>query len=310
MFRKIYGKYRGRDAVIIDGLENYSLKDTLECGQAFRYELLKSEESYVEYLTVIGDMLVTVGQESDSTLIFFGVDDKAIDEVIAPYFALSEDYEKIRGEITASTDSEWLRSAAECAKGIRILRQPPEETLISFIISQNNNIPRIRKIIRKISVEYGINLAEAGGVCPKTGKPICDSECRECGICYSFPRARDIIDRPEGLLPAKVGFRYGYILDAAEKIAGGEIDLDEISRQASYEFTLLELKKIKGVGDKVASCVALFAFNNLEAFPIDVWMRRAIDTYFDGKLDPKTLGRYAGIAQQYIFHYIRNIENS
>lgn len=310
MFEKIYGKYRGRDAIIIEGLENYSLKDTFECGQAFRYELLADEEGYVEYLTVIDDTLITVGQENSGSLIFFGMDEDTLERIAVPYFALSEDYESVRREISDSTDSEWLRSAAECAKGIRILKQSPEETLFSFIISQNNNIPRIRNIIRKISVEYGRNLAEGIGACPKTGKPIDPDICRGCGVCYSFPKAKDILERPEGLLPARVGFRYGYILDAAEKIASGEIDLSEIDRRSSYEFTVSELKKIKGVGDKVASCVALFAFNNLDAFPIDVWMRRAIDTYFDGNLDPKTLGRYAGIAQQYIFHYIRNIENS
>ena len=88
----------------------------------------------------------------------------------------------------------------------------------------------------------------------------------------------------------------------------GEISLAEISLIGKYEYTLTELKKILGVGDKVASCVALFGFGNLEAFPIDVWMKRAIDEYFDGKLDPADLGPYAGVAQQYIFHYIRNLQ--
>ena len=84
-------------------------------------------------------------------------------------------------------------------------------------------------------------------------------------------------------------------------------NLSEIEKAASYEVTMTELKKILGVGDKVASCAALFGFANLEAFPIDVWMKRAIDEYFGGHLDPKTLGPYAGVAQQYIFHYIRNL---
>ena len=130
--------------------------------------------------------------------------------------------------------------------------------------------------------------------------------CKKCGRCYTFPTAENILANPEGLLPSKPGFRYGYILSAAEKIACGEVSLEDIESKASYEYTVEALKKIKGIGDKVASCAALFGFANLEAFPIDVWMKRAIDTYFDGKLDPKTLGPYAGIAQQYIFHYIRN----
>ena len=90
-------------------------------------------------------------------------------------------------------------------------------------------------------------------------------------------------------------------------MASGRISLEKIAAARSYTHTVECLKSIKGVGDKVASCVALFGFANLEAFPIDVWMKRAIDEYFDGKLDPVTLGPYAGVAQQYIFHYIRNL---
>ena len=178
------------------------------------------------------------------------------------------------------------------------------------VISQNNNIPRIRKIVREISAEYGVNLSIQNDYnsCPLSlieGKPN-ENICKACGRCYTFPSASDILDRPEGLLPSKPGFRYGYILDAAEKIASGEVDIAKIKSENSYEYTLETLKTIKGIGDKVASCAALFGFGNLEAFPIDVWMKRAIDTYFGGKLDHTALGPYAGIAQQYIFHYIRN----
>ena len=224
------------------------------------------------------------------------------------FFALDVDFEEIRRDVIAHTDSEWLIAAAESAKGIRILRQEPWEMLLSFIISQNNNIPRIRKIIRAISLEYGENLAiKRPSECPLNGAPADPEVCKSCGICYSFPTANAIIRRPEGLLPSHPGFRYKYMLDAAARVDSGETDLNKITEQHSYEYTLEELKKIKGVGDKVASCVALFGFSNLEAFPIDVWMKRAIDEYFDGKLDPASLGSYAGVAQQYIFHYIRNL---
>jgi N-glycosylase/DNA lyase len=117
-----------------------------------------------------------------------------------------------------------------------------------------------------------------------------------------------VLAAPEKLLEANPGFRYRYLLSAAERVASGETNLNMIAAARSYTHTVEQLKGILGVGDKVASCVALFGFANLEAFPIDVWMKRAIDTYFDGKLDPATLGRYAGVAQQYIFHYIRNVE--
>ena len=113
---------------------------------------------------------------------------------------------------------------------------------------------------------------------------------------------------PEKLLPSHPGFRYKYLTDAAKKVSTGETDLQAIYDKRSFEYTVTELKKILGVGDKVASCAALFGFANLEAFPIDVWMKRAIDKYFDGKLDYEALGKYRGVAQQYIFHYIRNLE--
>lgn len=310
MFHKKRGLYRGREALIVSGLSDYSLYDTLTCGQAFRYEELIRDGGYIEYMTVVSGKLIFVGQEDPDGLIFYSVDDATFDKLIVPYFSLDADYGKIREEIKRRTDSEWLVRAADAARGIRILRQEPWETLFSFIVSQNNNIPRIRKIIRSICSEYGENLAVKEGltVCPVSGEPISEDVCRACGACYSFPTANAVVERPEGLLPSHPGFRYKYLLDAARRVESGETDLSLIKERGSYEYTLEELKKILGVGDKVASCAALFGFGNLEAFPIDVWMKRAIDDYFGGRLDYEALGEYRGVAQQYIFHYIRNLE--
>ena len=309
MFKKKSEVYGGRSATVISGLGNMSLADTLECGQAFRYERIVAEEGYCEYLTVAHGMLIRVGQRTLGELIFFDEWTDEYEAAVTGYFALNTDYEKIRADVISRTDSLWLKNAAESAKGIYILAQDPWEALFSFIISQNNNIPRIRKIIRSICTEYGENLAVGKlSECPakKGCVPGCE-ECKSCGICYSFPTPEQVLNNPEGLLPSHPGFRYKYLVDAATKVAEGQVDLAGIKAEARYEYTLEELKKIKGVGDKVASCVALFGFGNLEAFPIDVWMKRAIDDYFDGQLDPTTLGPYAGVAQQYIFHYIRNL---
>ena len=314
MFKKISEYWRGEAVIAVSGLGDIDLKDTLECGQAFRYEPTVCEDGYIEYITAVRDLIIRVGQRARGELLFFGLTDEEFESVAAPYFALDLDFGAIREDVISRTDSEWLKRAAHSARGIAILRQEPWEALFSFIISQNNNIPRIRKIIRQMSIAYGENLAIKRGLkaCPKDnskGAP-CSGICSECGICYSFPRPEDVAKSPEKMLPSKPGFRYKYLLSAAERVTSGETDLDMIAEKASYEFTLEELKKILGVGDKVASCVALFGFSNLEAFPIDVWMKRAIDEYFGGSLDPKTLGKYAGVAQQYIFHYIRNLENN
>ena len=310
MFKKKSAIFREREAIIVTELGAFDLSDTLECGQAFRYERTVCESGYVEYITVVGETLLRVGQRERGELIVYGVSDEEFENTVRGYFSLDTDYEAIREDIKSRTDSEWLKNAAESAKGIVILKQDPWEALFSFIVSQNNNIPRIRKIIRALSAEYGKNLARCKGLasCPLGGAMPSEESCRACGICYTFPSAKAVAERPEGLLPSHPGFRYKYLLDAAEKVSTGEIDLEKISDMKSYESSLENLTAIKGVGEKVASCTALFGLGNLDAFPIDVWMKRAIDTYFDGKLDHKALGKYAGVAQQYIFHYIRNLE--
>ena len=310
MFEKFACQFDGKNAIAIRGLGPYSLKDTMECGQCFRYEKIARKDSTDEYITVVGNELIRVAQKELGELIFIEMNEDVLENVAIPYFSLHRNLDEVKKSVVDSTDSEWLKSAASFGAGIAILSQDPWEALISFIISQNNNIPRIRKIVREISAAYGTNLSIKNDYnsCPLSlinGKPSSEA-CSKCGRCYTFPSAKDILENPEALLPSKPGFRYGYILDAAEKVASLAVSLDEIKAKCSYEYTLEALKTIKGVGDKVASCTALFGFGNLEAFPIDVWMKRAIDTYFDGHLDHTALGPYAGIAQQYIFHYIRN----
>ena len=319
MFRKNHVKIFGREAIIAEGLSDYSLEDTLECGQCFRYVRTDTDREggeeypngYREYMTVAYGKLIFVGQRNRSELIFYGMDDESFDSVAVPYFALDTDYAAIKRDITERSGSEFLKCAARAASGIRILRQEPWETVFSFIVSQNNNIPRIRKIIREMSAAYGENLAEKCGVkvCPvsSSGEAPMPEKCRSCGLCYSFPTPADIVGAPDLMLPSKPGFRYKYILDAASKISSSEVDIEMIKSASSYDITVRELSKILGIGLKVASCAALFGFYNLDAFPIDVWMKRAIDEHFGGSLDHKKFGKYAGVAQQYIFHYIRNL---
>ena len=197
------------------------------------------------------------------------------------YLALDEDYGKINEELISSVpegaDREEFRFAVRCGDGIRILQQDKFETLVSFIVSQNNNIPRIKKIIAAMCEKYGRN-----GAFP-TPEALCEAG-------------------EEGLFALRTGFRAAYIFDAAKKVAGGEIDLDAIEKCADYEKCAAELKSIKGVGPKVSACALLFGFGKTEAFPVDVWMKKALAERYSEEFDPARFGRYAGIAQQYIFY--------
>ena len=308
MFEKIHINFEGKESIAVKGLGKYSLSDTLECGQCFRYERVDRDDGIAEYVIVSRRTLIHVAQREAGELIFIEAADCDMDGVISTLFSLELELSKIKEDIVKRTESEWLKHAAEYSEGIAILSQDPWEALFSFIVSQNNNIPRIRKIVKQMCVSYGVNLSE-GKECPlRKGQSASKTDCEKCGVCYTFPSPADVCASPELLLAGKPGFRYKYLIDAAEKVMFGEINLDSIRAAGSYDYTVSELKKIKGVGDKVASCAALFGFGNLEAFPIDVWMKKAIDTYFDGELDPASLGKYAGVAQQYIFNYIRNVE--
>lgn len=313
MFYKREKAPDGREGIHVTALGSYDLADTLECGQCFRHLRISDGGGMTEYVTVAGEFIFDVAQEKTGELWFFGINEESFLTAAVPYFSLETDYEKIREDIISRTSSEWLKRAAECAKGIAILKQDAWEALFSFIVSQNNNIPRIKKMISRICAEYGTNISLQNGLkkCPfkRTCSEPCEEICKQCGACYTFPTADAVRSAPEKLLTSNPGFRYKYLCDAAEKVGTGAVDLKQIAAARSYEYTMERLKEIKGVGEKVASCTALFGFGNMQAFPVDVWMKRAIDEYFNGSLEPSTLGRYAGVAQQYIFHYIRNLEN-
>ena len=153
-----------RKAIKVTDVSSYSLDDTFLCGQCFRYEEINRENDYVEYFTVVGEKIIFVGQEKKGELFFYDADENLFESVIRPYFDLDTDYEKIKIELTENFDTPFFKNAAELSSGIRILRQDPWEAICSFIISQNNNIPRIRKIIRELSSAYGVNLALQNGL--------------------------------------------------------------------------------------------------------------------------------------------------
>ncbi len=269
--------------ITVGGVGNFSPEKTFDCGQCFRFEPTDDGVSGIAH-----GRRVTISREGDSLRIN-GITAEEFDGVWRHYLALDEDYDAIDRAIAAALLPEKggkvLTDAANISAGIRILRQEKWETLCSFIISQNNNIPRIKKIIEAMSLEWGERIGEYD---------------------YAFPTAKALADAgEERIFALRTGFRAKYIVDAARTVCENEGFLDSVAACADYAAADEMLRKIKGVGPKVSACTLLFGFGRTDAFPIDVWIRRVIDKYFPEGLDPSVFGNAAGIAQQYLFYYER-----
>lgn len=259
----------------LHGVTNFTLSETLDCGQAFRW----SETEKDIWQGVAFGRFLKIGSKNN-VITLFDTTNEDFELIWKDYFDLDRNYAEI---LSVLSDNEVLKSAGEFAGGIRILRQEPWEALCSFIISQNNNIPRIKGIVERLCENFGEEIKQ--------------------GV-YSFPTAEKIAALTlEDLALLRSGFRAKYILDAAKKIASGEIILDSL-RDMPLDLARAELIKIYGVGEKVADCTLLFGLSHIDAFPKDVWIKRAVEKLFDGVLPECTKG-YEGIAQQYIFHYAR-----
>ena len=261
--------------VYITGDEDFSLPQTLDCGQAFRWE---ETENGIWQGVAFGKHL-KLERVADGTVVLYNTTEEDFKNLWLDYFDLNRNYNEI---ISAISGNKVLNEAAKFGSGIRVLNQEPWETLCSFIISQNNNIKRIKGIIARLCENFGENK----------------------GDYYTFPTAEKIASLTlEDLAVLRSGFRAKYILDAAKKVASGEINLKGL-KDLSVDDARLELMKIKGVGPKVADCALLFSHRHIDAFPKDVWIKRAMQVLFDGEL-PKEAQKYAGIVQQYIFFYAR-----
>lgn len=261
----------------LKNFENIDLVQTFECGQCFRWQK-NSENSYTG---IFKGKKLELSQLTPNTIIL-STDMSDFKKIWYEYFDLETDYKKI-GENVAILHPILKKAYIECS-GIRILRQEPWETLCSFIISQNNNIPRIKKIIKSL--------------CDLFGDKIENSKEK------SFPSS-EVISKLnlEDLEPIRSGFRAKYILDAARKVSSKIVDFNKIEN-LDYIDAKNKLMKIKGVGPKVADCVLLYGFHRLEAFPEDVWIKKVMNKFFKNE-SPKIFGEYAGIAQQYLYHYSR-----
>jgi len=278
--------YEDNGKIVLDCTDSFNIAQTLECGQCFRFE--KTNDGY---LILARGKVLNVSQIGERVE-FWPCTMLEFEQIWLDYFDLRRDYRNIKEVISANDFV--MRDAVEFAPGIRILRQDVWESLISFIISQNNRIPMIKKVI--------------GNICEAYGDKISDG-------CYSFPTSKQLAQaKEEDLMRCKTGFRAKYILDATNKVLSGEIAPDDFENLPTDEVRR-RLMSIAGVGPKVSDCVLLFACARFEVFPTDVWVKRIMSHfYFDGvetKIDDihalakKRFGQYAGFAQQYLFHYVR-----
>lgn len=269
--------------VVVRSLDHFDPDLVFDCGQCFRFDK-KDKDSIWE--GVVQGRLLRLAREGDDLRIF----DCEIDEfesVWREYLGLTLDYDAVRASF--DTADLHLSDAADVGQGIRILRQDPWEALISFIISQNNNIPRIRTLVERLCRRCGSRFTADGEVfyafpTPEEMSSLCEADFAEMGM----------------------GYRAAYLVDATKAVHDGRLRLDGLYDMPT-DRVIDALKGVKGVGTKVASCVALFGFGKYDAFPIDVWVKRILAKYYPDRAD-KDFGRYAGIAQQYLFYYERYIE--
>ena len=273
---------------------DFDLAQTLECGQCFHFVKLY-EEDYV--LAAKGHVL-HVSQEDD-TVTFYDTEEDEYVNVWKDYFDMDRDYSAIKNKLLEKDDK--LKDAIESMWGVRILNQDFFETLISFIISQNKQIPHIKKIVADISAKFGTYKGTYGGT-----------------DMYTFPTLEQLVNASEeDFKELKTGFRAPYIMDAIRRNMAGQFDKNEL-KSMDYDSCIKELMTIKGVGEKVANCVCLFGLGKKEAFPVDVWIKRIMETmYFDGVDTPKDkiaafakeqFGELGGFAQQYLFYYGKSIK--
>ncbi len=280
------------ECVRVRPVGHYDLKKTLECGQCFRWERVAGGRYDCEYVGIAHGKVISVAQDGED-IVIYNTTPEEVDLIWDHYFALSEDYDAIDGDILSHCNNPTLASAVAEGRGIRILHQEPWETVCSFIISQNNNIPRIKQIISALSRSLG--------------KRVDHGE----ESYYTFPSADAILEAgEEHIFSLKTGFRARYIMDAARCWCDGTLEPSRISEMESLDDAIAYLCRVKGVGLKVASCALLFGFERYDPFPVDVWMKRVLGKYFEQDFDPRTLGRYAGVAQQYLFDYERSVGNN
>lgn len=266
--------YTGDD-IVVEGIKCLNLELTLDCGQAFRW--VKQDDG--SFSGVAGGVFLNI-KEENGKFIFKNTSKENFENIWCHYFDLDKDYEKICDTLKQDP---LLAPTVDAYYGIRILNQDSWEALCSFVISQQNNIKRIKGIIARLCEKYG--------------------EETENGF-YTFPSAQRLSELSvEDFEELGTGYRAKYLERLAKAVAIGDIDLQKI-KALSLDEARKELLNIYGVGIKVANCALLFGFEFYDAFPVDVWMKRVMEYYPNGL--PECFNGIGGIAQQYLFHWARN----
>lgn len=274
--------------IIMEETKDFHLGQTLECGQCFHFKKLAENEYGISAL----GKLLHIRQTGD-TVVFYDTTPEEYEHIWSGYFDLKRDYGAIKKELLKRDDK--LSEAVSAMWGVHLLKQDFFETLISFIISQNKQIPHIKQIVENISRQYGEFLGEIGGE-----------------QFYSFPDCHTLkAVSEEEFRRLKTGFRAPYIRDAVQKVCDGTVSKEQLCTMEQEE-AMECLMQIKGVGEKVASCVLLFGLEKREEFPVDVWIKRIMEElYFHGDTSREEIrkkamemyGAYGGYAQQYLFYY-------
>ena len=280
--------------VEFNNLSDFELAHIFECGQCFRWRKINEEK----YIGVIKNGVVEITKTTPNSITieyedYIKSETLKFEDELKEYFDLNTDYSYIKS--TISKDDLNLQKAIEYGGGIRILNQDPWEMLISFIISAANNIPRISKTIENISREFGKEIIFKGEKY------------------YLFPTPEELSKASiEDLRALNLGFRDKYVYGATQMVCKGDINLDIILNM-EYADAKKELKRVAGVGDKVADCILLFSMKIHEAFPVDTWIKKVMAELYNESKDIKKIasfaeekfGKNAGIAQQYLFYYMR-----
>lgn len=282
------------DNVIVHNVDDFDLSHIFLCGQCFRF----NPHADGGYIGTANGKTVRITQ-NNSTVVFHNTSREDFEGVWCDYFDLDRDYGKIK-EALLNDGDEVMAKAIEYGCGIRILKQDLWETVVSFIISASNNIPRIKKIINTLCHEFGT-------------PHIYDGE-----TYYSFPTPEVIAGlSAEDLSVIRAGFREKYILSCAKAVVSGEFELNTL-----YTMSTTDAKKalmsLPGIGNKVSDCILLFALNRFDSFPVDVWIKRIMEfCYFNNKqqtvdtiskLAQDKFGALGGIAQQYLFYYAHDLK--